>query len=123
MLFLLICSIAAFTRINVPKLNSGEGNVYSGYLLPWMEEKDQKTGLVGKPEKGSKSKERQRNPKRVGAMFAAARRNEVDVGSDWLPNFGSVWQAGARSVTRREFWGNVSLFVLLLCVVDMLLLI
>ncbi|PNT64894.1 hypothetical protein BRADI_4g34656v3 [Brachypodium distachyon] len=64
-----------------------------------------------------KGKSRKLNPKRVGAAWAERRRAEMELekqgklvpdtsDSNWLPNFGSVWQSGSRKESRKEFEQN-----------------
>lgn len=95
-----------------------------GALPPWFEEEAGEKyindglnsvsrtkgfgSLENKPKKSSKL-----NPKRVGAAWAERRKIEMekekrgetvtDFASDWLPNFGRVWQSGSRKESRIEF--------------------
>ncbi|KAJ4961834.1 hypothetical protein NE237_021744 [Protea cynaroides] len=102
-----------------------KGNVHSGAPPPWFEEKNEDNQLNVELSTGfcisslpspleKFGKTRKLNPKRVGAAWAEKRkielekekRGEIDSGNcdtDWLPNFGRVWQSGSRKESRKEF--------------------
>ncbi|KAL3684285.1 hypothetical protein R1sor_002307 [Riccia sorocarpa] len=116
------------TAIRTPLLNSGEGNVHSGALPPWLKPSNgQQSGLQAaiahSPSPSlplSRTQQRKlaklRNPNRVGAAWAERRLAEMERerrgevveksvpdSSVWLPSFGRVWQSGSRRETRKEF--------------------
>ncbi|KAL8167104.1 hypothetical protein V2J09_008603, partial [Rumex salicifolius] len=112
------------TLTQVPARGATEvkGNVHSGAPPPWFDSTEASEFIVqsykgstnptpvppGKSVKSSKL-----NPKRVGAAWAEKRKIEMErerrgeitanVGADWLPNFGRVWQSGSRNESKREF--------------------
>ncbi|KAL1925733.1 uncharacterized protein VTP21DRAFT_616 [Calcarisporiella thermophila] len=97
------------TRVKIPQVQ-GVGNVFTpGSIPPWLQDDDSGTSVSSSREIGppveaflrAKKMEMKRklNPKRVGATID----RELPVGKNWLPNFGRVWNAGSRRVTRLEF--------------------
>ncbi|KAI9144164.1 coiled-coil domain-containing protein 84 protein [Paraphysoderma sedebokerense] len=96
------------TRIQVPSLKPGQGNVHdSATVPPWLlndsDSDDQKE--IGPSEelfrKAQKIEQKKKlNPKRLGANLD----RQTQVNDAWVPNFGRVWNAGSRSSTRIEFW-------------------
>ncbi|XP_074328621.1 TITAN-like protein isoform X2 [Apium graveolens] len=86
------------------------GNVHSGGPPPWFSSTDEKpSNEKQRPGKSSKL-----NPKRVGAAWAERRKIEMEMekrgeivptkfDSNWLPDFGRVWQSGSRKESRKEF--------------------
>ncbi|XP_043725261.1 TITAN-like protein isoform X2 [Telopea speciosissima] len=111
----------------VSQLLAGEpkGNVHSGALPPWFEEKNEDNQLSVEVNTGlctssfasplkNLGKTQKLNPKRVGAAWAEKRKMELEkekrgeivsgnCDTDWLPNFGRVWQSGSRKESRKEF--------------------
>lgn len=91
-----------------PWLDEEAGEKYINYGLNSVSRKKGIGSLENKPKKSSKL-----NPKRVGAAWAERRKIEMekekrgeivtDLASDWLPNFGRVWQSGSRKESRIEF--------------------
>ena len=97
------------------------GNVHSGAPPPWLEAADQtllndqvKPALSSFISSDKSQKSRKLNPKRVGAAWAEKRKMELekekrgeivksDFDTNWLPNFGRVWQSGSRKESRKEF--------------------
>ena len=97
------------------------GNVHSGAPPPWLEAADQtllndhvKPALRSFISSDKSQKSRKLNPKRVGAAWAEKRKMELekekrgeivksDFDTNWLPNFGRVWQSGSRKESRKEF--------------------
>lgn len=86
------------------------GNVHSGGLPPWFSSTDEKPSN----EKQRSGKSSKLNPKRVGAAWAERRKIEMEMekrgeivttkfDSNWLPDFGRVWQSGSRKESRKEF--------------------
>ncbi|CAG8656911.1 10611_t:CDS:2 [Ambispora gerdemannii] len=66
------------TRIKVPHLKPGEGNVFmEGSIPPWMQEDND-------------------NNKNVPSSSSSADK-------EWVPNFGRVWNSGTRSQSRKQF--------------------
>lgn len=107
----------SLTKISIPLLQQdGLGNVHSGAPPPWFDAVAGNHLNVGlnsesRSKQGGKSK---LNPNRVGAAWAEQRKMEIemekrgemvsrDVDSNWLPNFGRVWQSGTRKKSRKEF--------------------
>jgi len=100
------------TRIEPIPLQSGQGNVHSGALPPWMVDD---TGSViptitpfeplsereKRLRKNNVRLQPRKNTKKIGAD--AKRVQPGNYRETWLPNFGSVWQAGPRSETRKSF--------------------
>ncbi|WVZ65484.1 hypothetical protein U9M48_014837 [Paspalum notatum var. saurae] len=95
-----------------------KANVHTGAPPPWLKANEydpenfsiRSCGLFSSRER----KLRKLNPKRVGAAWAERRRAEMEMekrgeivpetsDSNWLPNFGSVWQSGTRKESRKEF--------------------
>ena len=50
--------------------------------------------------KRRRAEDKDRNPNRLGKDID---RSKISIGGDWLPNFGTVWEAGPRSQTRKNF--------------------
>ncbi|KAK1377337.1 TITAN-like protein [Heracleum sosnowskyi] len=86
------------------------GNVHSGGHPPWFSSTDEKPSI----EKQRSGKSSKLNPKRVGAAWAERRKIEMEMekrgeivatkfDSNWLPDFGRVWQSGSRKESRKEF--------------------
>lgn len=92
------------------------GNVHSGAPPPWLDatEGDQLKQVLSGFVPSNKSGKSKLNPKRVGAAWAEKRKMEMEIekrgeiaksefDSNWLPNFGRVWQSGSRKESRKEF--------------------
>jgi len=98
------------TRVQVPKLESGEGNVFSGAPPPWLNPDEIKLfpELAHALAEARSHNARQKNPNRIGAAWAEQKKlldraGKSTVSTNWLPNFGRVFNAGPRSMTAREF--------------------
>ncbi|XP_014632002.1 TITAN-like protein isoform X1 [Glycine max] len=89
---------------------SAGGKVFSEEPPPWLGTTDE----VQMRSSNKLGKSKKLNSKRVGAAWVEKRkiemekerrgesiRNECD--SNWLPNFGRVWQSGSRRESRKEF--------------------
>ncbi|CAJ0753818.1 1703_t:CDS:2 [Entrophospora sp. SA101] len=100
------------TRIKVPPLKPGEGNVFEeGSVPPWLQDDDDMkfSGNTNKTEIGPSldaflaakklEKKKKLNPNRVGANFD----RESAVGKDWVPNFGRVWNNGTRNRSQKQY--------------------
>ncbi|XP_052175244.1 TITAN-like protein isoform X2 [Diospyros lotus] len=104
-------------------VQEAKGNVHSGAPPPWFDASEEDTLSTRiKPELRSSNlaslnkpgKSQKLNPKRVGAAWAERRKVEMEMekrgetvannfDSNWLPNFGRVWQYGTRKESRKEF--------------------
>ncbi|XP_010250710.1 PREDICTED: TITAN-like protein isoform X2 [Nelumbo nucifera] len=104
--------------------HESKGNVHTGAPPPWFEKNEENElnfqvdiGSNTNSLASSSSKSRMSgklNPKRVGAAWAEKRKIEIEMekrgeivssscDTDWLPNFGRVWQSGTRKESRKEF--------------------
>ncbi|KAJ0112186.1 hypothetical protein Patl1_01220 [Pistacia atlantica] len=104
------------TQISSMAPQEAAGNVHSGAPPPWLEatEGDQLKQVFSGFISSNKSGKSKLNPKRVGAAWAEKRKMEMEMEkrgeiaksefhSNWLPNFGRVWQSGTRKESRKEF--------------------
>ncbi|XP_031280002.1 TITAN-like protein isoform X3 [Pistacia vera] len=104
------------TQISSMAPQEAAGNVHSGAPPPWLEatEGDQLKQVFSGFVSSNKSGKSKLNPKRVGAAWAEKRKMEMEMekrgeiaksefDSNWLPNFGRVWQSGTRKESRKEF--------------------
>lgn len=94
------------------------GNVHSGAPPPWLDTAGGDLLSVRPNPSVNKAGKPKLNPKRVGAAWAEKRKIEMEMememekrgdlprnsyDSNWLPNFGGVWQSGSRKESRKEF--------------------
>ncbi|XP_044494162.1 TITAN-like protein isoform X2 [Mangifera indica] len=104
------------TQISSMAPQEAAGNVHSGAPPPWLDatEGDQLKQVLSGFVPSNKSGKSKLNPKRVGAAWAEKRKMEMEIekrgeiaksefDSNWLPNFGRVWQSGSRKESRKEF--------------------
>ncbi|KAJ8752656.1 hypothetical protein K2173_005545 [Erythroxylum novogranatense] len=107
--------------LNISKVSSTtpgdfNGNVHTGALPPWFESTEENLLDMQLTQFSSSKagKSHKLNPKRVGAAWAEKRKIELemekkgeitkhDFDTNWLPNFGRVWQSGSRKQSRKEF--------------------
>lgn len=110
--------LQSLAEISLTVREDGGGNVHSGAPPPWFSVSE-RNELNADPNTGSPSltqtvKPSKLNPKRVGAAWAERRKIELELEkrgelvsdrfkSDWLPNFGRVWQSGSRKESKKEF--------------------
>ncbi|KAL9262203.1 TITAN-like protein [Drosera capensis] len=102
------------TQVSAGGTEESGGNVHTGAPLPWLEATE---GLNTRSVKSQSKKSRNSgklNPNRVGAAWAEKQKRELELekrgeivassyDANWLPNFGSVWQSGARKESRKDF--------------------
>jgi len=105
---------AELSRIDVVPLQTGQGNVHSGAIPPWMVDETGSAiptitpfASLSERERRGKKQQQPKNDKRkkqkVGANVDREKAVKQVANPNWLPNFGSVWTAGPRSETRRNF--------------------
>ncbi len=88
------------TRVNVPALGPGEGNVHSGAPPPWLGEGG---GAEAEVVAGRKRPRQGRGKSAAVVKEAVAKRSEGREAEEWMPDFGGVWQSGTRRDTLRHF--------------------
>ncbi|KAI4341340.1 hypothetical protein MLD38_026074 [Melastoma candidum] len=105
-----------------PSCGHINGNVHSGGPPPWLDASEcsqmdsyaNTSSSIAVPLSSSCKKSKKLNPKRVGAAWAEKRKMELEMerrgeavksieDTNWLPNFGRVWQSGSRKESRKEF--------------------
>ncbi|KAG9287901.1 hypothetical protein G9A89_017496 [Geosiphon pyriformis] len=105
---------ANLTRIPVPTLDIGEGNVFmEGSIPPWFRDLKHDPGSSSKNTsfeigpsldaflKSKKAEKKLKlNPNRIGANFS---RVDGATDKEWLPNFGRVWSSGTRNKSQKIF--------------------
>ncbi|XP_042502244.1 TITAN-like protein isoform X2 [Macadamia integrifolia] len=117
--------VQSLTPVSQLLAEETKGNVHSGAPPPWFEDKYEDNQLNVEVNAGlctssfaspleKIGKTQKLNPKRVGAAWAEKRKIELEkekrgeivsgnCDTDWLPNFGRVWQSGSRKESRKEF--------------------
>jgi len=86
------------TCIKIEPLAEGEGNVHTGATPPWLQGNKGCALKEALDELARKKKEAKnaKNPKRLGADFIAAKRQQqkqnggTEGGKDWFPSFGGM---------------------------------
>ncbi|DAZ92427.1 TPA: hypothetical protein N0F65_000211 [Lagenidium giganteum] len=101
------------TAINQVEWGRGIGNVHTAAVPPWMVESEEEYKQCNRRElpQPSPVPEPTSTPLPRNTQTAAVSAPKHDIfsklkpsyGPDWLPNFGSVWQEGARSKTKAAF--------------------
>jgi len=120
------------TRIAIPKLNEGEGNIHTGAMPPWLSSasstgssrpmpaqplspKEELQRLLDELKAKKRAQQQAKNPNRVGGWYVEMRKREQavhDAGiiaetsgskNEWLPSFGGVWNEGPRSEHARKY--------------------
>eukprot|EP00742_Colponemidia_sp_Colp-10_P003537 GILJ01003768.1.p1 GENE.GILJ01003768.1~~GILJ01003768.1.p1 ORF type:complete len:295 (+),score=34.32 GILJ01003768.1:122-1006(+) len=95
------------TSLAVPALADGQGNVHTGGRPPWLlddEEFNQDDRHEARRGKDTSHRKRRKLSGRASASVSGRK----SVSSEWLPDFGRVWNAGSRSDSRKEFLSEVS---------------
>ncbi|TDH72714.1 hypothetical protein CCR75_002513 [Bremia lactucae] len=80
------------------------GNVHTGAIPPWMVETEDEYKQCNQREQArtvSSTTNLKTDKKRRGVLTELRSKSEYT--SDWLPNFGGVWQEGPRSKTKQAF--------------------
>ncbi|XP_050223885.1 TITAN-like protein isoform X2 [Mercurialis annua] len=108
------------TQISALSQEKAGRNVHTGAPPPWLEASEEnQLNVQLKPVSSSISSlsnkpGKKLNPNRVGAAWAERRKIEMEMekrgeivksnyDTNWLPNFGRVWQSGSRKESRKEF--------------------
>eukprot|EP00026_Physarum_polycephalum_P008210 Phypoly_transcript_08289.p1 GENE.Phypoly_transcript_08289~~Phypoly_transcript_08289.p1 ORF type:complete len:193 (+),score=38.09 Phypoly_transcript_08289:912-1490(+) len=104
---------ADLARIEPVPLQEGQGNVHSGATPPWMVDESGSTiptitpfmSMSEREKRGKKTRENDKKGRKqkVGANVDREKAAKQVENPNFLPNFGSVWTAGPRSETRKNF--------------------